>query len=112
VTYKGGPERAAPEQRGAVYEYRTLDFGPATPPHRVLKPTALDAIRAAGGELWALFGCDAGIGMWSNQLICITQWADEAALEEAGGVVLAQVSNRHLILIMLSSPSPHLIILT
>lgn len=27
VSFKGGPERADPQQRGAVYEYRTLDFG-------------------------------------------------------------------------------------
>ena len=65
--------------------------GPTTRPvHRGLKPGALDAIRAAGGEVWALFACGAGIGMWSNQLIVVTQWADEVALEESGGVVLAQ----------------------
>ena len=76
--------------RPCRYEYRTLTFGIDTPVTRGLKPGALDAIRAAGGELWSMFACGAGIGMFSTQLIVMTAWESERALEDAGGVVLAQ----------------------
>ena len=90
VEYKGGAGRADPEQRGQVYEYRTLTFGIDTPVTRGLRPGALGAIRAAGGELWSMFACGAGIGMFSTQLIVMTAWESERALEDAGGVVLSQ----------------------
>ena len=50
---------------------------------RGLKPGALEAIRAAGGELWSMFACGAGIGMFSTQLIVMTAWESERALEDA-----------------------------